>query len=494
MFSRLTYNALFATIFLLSIFGAYYGVVRFHYPVPPGDDIYVHLSYTLTLLRHGLSAPVGYPPGLYFLVIGLAKFFHTNILSTFVWLAPALLPLSALAIWYLARVLFTAWQALLAYALYALISLQPLQTYFDGSLPNLLAAGILLPLLFATIIRAVNKKQITAWICPSLLLGLIVICHHLTVLVMLGTLLIWSFIAIAVTSWIRWRWKGLGFGAVMGIAMVTVCIGIFWFLPAFSAARGIIHVYVQFDPQFPFFHPQTAADTPAWNANDFGLNVGGIIFQAALVGAVAVFIHAWKISEGRLGRLLLLIWFALYLFGSFTSLSGEPSRLARDFSMPASILAAVGLIWLADLLASRSSTLRIIYWIFIGIVALPLASIRMNELTTYSSMVRFSSADQQAYAYLLISGFSNQTAVLTHQPDWQTVSAIRNTAGQFVFVPYDSLSTAKIYPCYLDTNYKILVTPPSRGDSTSLDPLRPALHLVETFVDPSRTVRLLCRS
>lgn len=483
-------------IFGLSLFLAYFGPLVYHYPIAPGDDIYVHLSNITAIVQHGLpSLGSSYPYGFYLLVIALAKLTGITTIQSLTYIAPLLLPLSGIAIWWFARSLVDKKVALLAYGLYALISLQPLQTYYDGSLPNLLTAGIILPLLFFALLKVFQEKQLRWGIALLTLTIILILSHHLTVLVFVAVACLWLII------WVFWqlskdkRMKELGLFIVGIVVFIPLFIWSFAHLTIFEPAYGVFRTYLQVIPHFPYLISTHLASSPTWTIQTYGENLSGFIFQAGFVGAVLLPFWPKLADKTRAVALLLSIWFFVYFIGSVSSWAGEPTRLARDLAMPASILAGWITWQFLQLLYKQNQTLSLfLVWLLI-----PLSIIGFYHKAGYAlaetPLVRFSQADQEAYSYLLDNQLGPQTTVVLDDASWQVVVAARGTNRLIPYitprVPYDQIRKT---PCYLigwyvEDVWQPLVPDPSIAQSYFN---RPELITKAEFNDSYRVRYILC--
>lgn len=487
-------------IFFLSLFLSYYDVLILRFPMAPGDDVYPHLTNMVRIRDQGLYAfSDGYPPGLYLVVLWLGKLFSAPLIDALRWVAPALLPLSGLAIYWLAATIFSRRTALLAYALYALVLLQPLQTYYDGSLPNLLAAGIAMPVAFTALVRAIQPSRRRRWLWVGLFLVstvLLFYSHHLTALVFLGVLIVFGTVL-----WLRkvFSWPGNGnrFLGIAGLLAAFLLLGwAFFALPIFQPARSILEAFVDFSSRFPFVQSAIVESKPIWGFRSFGLAFSGLVFQASLL-SVAVLLWRWRSfsPNQKTGVILLAVWFILYFLGSRTPLSGEPERLARDLALPAAILAAWALKEFYLLFSRYLRPVAIIFLLAALLAASGNAVTRFTHQTQPTAMLRFSWADQEAYNYLIDSGLSRHTQVLTRDGTWTAIAYARNDLDKFAAISLEQPAPELVWKtCYLTGWYFPGVWPDGHTDKTNaLTYLNhPELAAQRHFVDELKVWYLLC--
>ncbi|MEI6478394.1 MAG: hypothetical protein WCO52_05415 [bacterium] len=489
---------------ILSLFFSYYGVMVHHYVIAPGDDTYVHLRNIIAIAQHGAPAfGTSYPPGFYWLVLGVSKLTHSGILPAYTYTAPILLPLSGLVIWWLAETLYGRTVALVVYGLYALVSLQPLQTYYDGTLPNITAASILMPLAFTFFIKTLPSPHLTvrkrlSWLALGLLTSaLIFYTHHLTVLVFVGVMAPWA--ALLAILYARRAHRPLVLvGAVVGVlAAASLTIWAFFTLSLFGPARGVVLEFATFTNQFPYFHPLKGSGVSQWTLGAISGLIGGVILRCGLAGLVVILARLRSFPKRmRLGTILILLWLLLYLVGSHYQWSGEPTRLARDMAMPLSILAGWFIVEFVGWLRRYSIVAQAIAIILILGMSLAVAHLRAKQEMDYSPMVRFSQSDQVAYDYLLDHHLTSETTILTDEPIWEQVVAARGQQGTFVHI-HDSLDSSVVpsTACYLTGWYLPGVWPASYADHATADVyLNDPTYTVEaTFTDPIKVNYLICK-
>jgi hypothetical protein len=492
-------------IFVISVFFSYYGVLFHHFPIAPGDDIIVHLANALNIQQNGLAGYGGYPPGLYIIVLAFSKITGFNVLQSLTYLAPILLPLSGLAIYLLSYSLFNVRIALVAYVLYGLVSLQPLQTYFDGSLPNIFTAGIILPLTVTCVVffikglekEAPAQRNISA-VMGLALIGVMLFSHHLTVLVFMVLFSLWltllALLALVKTRNPRVILKGLA------VVALSVLGGIFVFftLPVFKLARNLIYLFVGFQSHYPFVYSLVPKTVRVWDARQFEISLSGVIFQGGMIGALLLLLSlkTEKDSAQRKVNMLLLLWFFLYFIGSLSAWTGEPTRLARDLAMPLTITAGYFFVWSYEKLRVHSRPLALGAAAIVLLVGINDSATKLQYETAYSPMVRFSDADQQAYEYIQILNMGSDTNIMALQSTWNVVTRARGTDHYFGSVTYPVPFAKAIYKrCYLIGWYKTGVWPESFSDQSVAKTYLKSKDLTVDahFSDEIKDQYLMCR-
>ena len=275
----------------------------------------------------------------------------------------------------------------------------------------------------------------------------------------------------------------------------------FFNLDEFQSARGILNVFISIKPYYPYFFSTQIYYRPAWNSSDFGTMVSGLIFQFGFLGAILVLFNNDKKDNNKekFGWILLSIWFLVYFIGAVNSWSGEPTRMGRDLALPASILAAVSIYKIYVLLKQKGlNTINYTFTAVIIVLCLNGLTHKITMQTSYTSMVRFSKVDQEAYQYLIDSGLSTSTKVIAKEPSWQTVARIRNTADQFAAISAgdQEYNQAESYQCYLIGWYNGIVWPNDYANrEKALSYINnPKFKVIKTFSDPKKDLSLLCQN
>jgi len=379
----------FLAVFLIHTGLSYWGLLHYHYLVAPGNDIAPHLYY-IQIIKQGNFIWGSYPPGFHYLIMFLAKLTDKSELQVITYLEPALLVISGLAIFYLARVAFGPKTALFAYFLYTLVSLQPLQTASDGGLPNILIGDTVVPIILVCWIRFWQGRY--WWSIPLIILVVItVLTHHMSFLVLLGVL---SLSAAGLLALKTWRAKGLSRLVILaeGLAIAALVGWAFYYLPFFSAARSLLETAL--------FSP-TKSRVLSWV--DYSALINGLIFQMGAVGLFLLIYFSrgfWKKSTqpDLVSAVVIGSYYLFYFIGSRLP-TIEPERLARDLALPATILTAYAIVQILHL-TEKKVVIRTAFVVVIAVVVI-LGVWRKTKIeTSYDRQVRFSAADVEAIAQI----------------------------------------------------------------------------------------------
>lgn len=496
-------------IFSISLGLSSYAPIAFKYPTAPGLDTYAHLQYILALSNEGLNAlNANMPAGFHFLIIWISRISGSSFESTIGLVAFFLIPLSNLLYGLLARRLFGIMSGLITYLLLSFVSLQPLQTYYDGTFPNLLATGILLPITLLLWIKSAetrhkhgNKHHYLIWgFLGSLGILSIILTHHFTTLMMGLIFLVWIMVILIFTLSKTIREKRFSTASLMTGTFALGMFVLIWSflnLEVFSPARNLLNTYLVFKNTFPFVAPSGLSEGIPWNMAVFGSDISGLVFQGGILGAslwiIGFSITRYKnkipFSTTQKCMIFLFLWLMVYWFGATRSWTGEPTRLARDLALPASIFASTAIINIYNLLYKHHPVSAYSFVIICVIISWPFAVKRLSYQTHQSSALLFSRADEQAYQYLLYTKTSHQTDLVFDQPmPWDTIIRLRKTHDYFEdpapLTNYKPQNYCILTEQYLDPNLAYL---PSGQQYRSTPYVTK-----QSFTDNTKTVTIAC--
>jgi len=389
----------------------YYGVIKFHYIVPPGDDPMNHwmmaepfYHHTANLWKSWMQG--GYPPGFHIFIASLAHLFHADLLKTIVWFYPSIIVFSSLAIFFLTRVVFDRWTALLAFFMYGFTAESSIQLLNDGGYPNLIATHTFIPLFLAFLFLAIKnsstvKKTIYSGLSVIFAL-LVVFTHHISTFYLLGVILLSIPLLIFVyTAKRRWKWQKsiLFFGGYL--VLLGFCLYIFKNSALFAPARGLSNMMVELKNSFPFFKIIGKADPAAVpGKKSYLIFFGSLIFVTGFFGFIYSAITIFKKKELNVSpKVILLTWAILLVAGSRIQFLTNPERMARDAVVPFTIIAANFVIILIRQLREKTFLRYTSVFMIVLLSVSPFID-RIKTAFSYASMVRFTSADKGAIDYL----------------------------------------------------------------------------------------------
>jgi len=480
-------------IFLAQFGLGYYGQWHYHYPVAPGDDIYNHLNLIAGLQAHPTVFGAGvYPPGFHYFVIGLSHLFGRSPLVILTWLWPALLLASGLAILLLTWQLFGLRAGILAYLLYALLSLQPLQTATDGTLVNLFAGDILLPLTLLSWAKAwsVGGRKKWLWIAWTVL-GVLAVAysHHLSTLILFGVLTVSGAFLVIDATWKKTDRLDLTIGS--GLAYLALAGGValvFWLSPFSGPVKDLVATAAAI-----------ARDNKSWPLTAYLNRISFLIGLTSLAGIVY---YLWLTLSGRADKgqrvalIVILSWAILFLIGSRTSLVGEPERLGRDFALPAAVIAGLALSqWRLDQFGAAK------YLILAGLLVVGGrdALIKTDQLLAYDKMVRFSQADAQLLAMIDTGQLPEPAYIWVRNPAWEYLALPEIETNQIQLLSLDRTADLLGQPeakCVWVSLYQPGTWPPDLQDDAPIVRLEKIAGVQRSFVleDQTKIWYSLCKS
>jgi len=439
------YWAVFSILLVALTVIQYYGIVKYHYVAPAGDDPVNHYTYakpfydgTQGFLETWKSG--SYPPLYHYTVAHIARTFNIDLLATINWTYPSIIIFAALSIFIAVYFILGPIEALIGFFLYGLTAKSSIQLLMDGGYPNLIAAHILLPLFvlfYAKIFLSKKLKQQIIFLFLSIFFALlIVLTHHISTFYLFGIIGL-SLPFIVVWSWIYKGWrpvKGIFFSA---LAIIFFATGIYTFFKT-DLLAPVLALYrygsAHFDP------------SGIWSIKSYPVSIGATI---ALLGLIGTIILVYKLvtsfkSDLAFKAIVILSWLLLLFVGSRIKMA-NPERMARDLVVPLTILAGFGVVYLARWIKIR--WIKIILLLFLlTIVSIQLKS-RIVKATRYEPMIRHTSANEEIMAFL-----SNKPgAILTNQLDHYAPLLYSNRVFEYSFI--DTVS-----PTYVKKFRYIIIT------------------------------------
>lgn len=393
-------------VFLILSLLQYYGSIRGHYIVPPGDDPYNHLNYINSILENktgffDILKSGGYPPLFHYVIAKISVLTHLNPLRILVLIYPSIFILASIIIFIFSYLILNRKVALIALLLYGFTQNSHLQLQNDGGYPNLIATGIFLPLLLLSVVYFFKKEKIVHKII-FLFLSIIFVAsifatHHLTTLYLI-VLFLTSLLAMMIYLWMSNKWsckKGLLF-LLLYLGIVYSLFYSFQTSDVFASARKLSNMMIHLTNQYPFFETTAREKITTMPLDLYGDNLIKAIFIFGLIGLPYSFYLYKKNQRNYYPALLLLsVWVIVFFSISRMSFLSDPGRAMRDMTIP---LVIFGAIFLSDISNQfkdkRIGILLIIicsyFWLWPGI------STRFIAARSYEPMVRITNADISA--------------------------------------------------------------------------------------------------
>ena len=364
-----------------------------------GDDTFAHLQI-VSNLQNGIShVSLGLPVLFQQSVVSLSKLFHADPVSTYTTLAILSYPLMVIILGYAAYCIFKQPLVGILTAIFiAFVSLQPLQTYQDGTIPNIYGIGVIFPLLLITLSQLKDRWRLIIFgFLATLVLCILFLTHHLSTLIAvssLGLAGVFSSVWIAVAAP---RGKRYLFFIPL-LVLIGALLSIIYIIRP-DAVFNLVQLYLLFSRSYPWISlVDTVGKKAPWNVIRYGQELGGIIFQLGVVGAFLTWFELRNTHQYRevFPRLVVTGWFIIYWVGSFTSASGEPDRLARDLALPGSMLAAYTIWWTTTHLQKKHFPLLIIILVVTGMSSV-ITGLKRADLALSAPNYLYGAIDQQVY-------------------------------------------------------------------------------------------------
>jgi len=395
-----------ALVFLILSLLQYYGSIRGHYIVPPGDDPYNHLNYINSIVENktgffDILKSGGYPPLFHFIIAKMSGLTHLDPLRMLVLIYPLIFILASIIIFIFSYLIFNRKVALIALLLYGFTQNAHLQLQNDGGYPNLIATGIFLPLLLLFVVYFFKKEKIAHKIIFLFLSIIFVILifatHHLTTLYLIVLFLI-SLLVMIIYLWASNKWsykKGLSF-LLLYSGIVYSLFYSFQTSDVFASARKLSNMMIHLTNQYPFFETTAREKITTMPLDLYGDNLIKAIFIFGLIGLPYSFYLYKKSQKNYYPALLLLsVWVIVFFSISRMGFLSDPGRAMRDMTIPLVIFTAI---FLSDILnrfkdkivAIALLTICAYFWLW------PNISQRFVSARLYEPMVRITDADIDA--------------------------------------------------------------------------------------------------
>ena len=481
----------------------FYGQFKYHYPVAPGGDMVTHLKLINDLVNSFSIDNINYPPLLHMILATVVRLTGYDTLVVTAYALPVLIVISGLSVWLLATKIYGKAVGVAAYLLYALVSIQPLQTAYDGGLPNIFGGHIILPLLIIFYVKLWGSRgwKILFYSVLSLVsILLILLSHHLSSLIAIEIifssfpfLIIWRLINISQKNRVL-------SGFVMFSMYILLLLIIFSSikLKIFSYANNLASLFISFKNTYPFIIINHREMSPPPPIAEYGNSLSGLVFYGGLFGTVlALFISFFKKYRTSGPATIVLFCWAVSLFaGSQMSWVGEPGRLMRDLSLPLSIMAGYVIVWFFGLFRGKHY-ITIILLVITSCLIYPYIVNKAIYATQYNRMVFLSKSDEIILNDLASLPCHKPIYVAEKSDFWKFLASKQIEDGRIIFIkdiPSELKGILKIpNVCILLDDYKPGVTPQNYNDEKFIKDLgtNPKLKLKYLLEDQQKTWYLL---
>ena len=392
------YWVIFAAMLLVLIFIQYFGIVKFHYSAPSGDDPVSHYNMAKPFYNHEKgfleSWEVGsYPPLYHYTIAHIALLFKTDLLSTMNWTYPSIIVFADLSILICAYFLFGPIEALIAFFFYGFTAQSSIQLLLDGGYPNLIAAHIILPifiLFFIKLFQAKIPKQQWKYALISFFLGLLIVLTHHT-----STFYLFGIVGLSLPFIIIYKWttqKWLPQKGIVATLILILVYGIFAFV--FFRTDLLAPIKSLYNYSSSTFDPNGI-----WLLSYYPDGIGRPVYYFGILGLIAltiILILKFK-NKSSITTIILLAWSLLLYVGSRLHMA-NPERMARDAVVPLAICSGIVIVYLIRHFKNIFMTSVIITVVLL--FSASSAKVRLRKAIHYEPMIRMTEADAEAVDYL----------------------------------------------------------------------------------------------
>ncbi|MBU6389256.1 hypothetical protein KGQ71_01950 [Patescibacteria group bacterium] len=446
--------------------------LAFRYPSAPGGDLYNHYLFIVDLQKYGLSHFFTSYPRLFHLIVLLGmKVTDLPALKVMLYLVPIVLLGVALAAAWVAYLLAGEWAALLAFLILLFVSGQPLQTLYDGGFPNVIAAGIWLPLWVGSTSLYLSHRN-WKWLGASLLFALLTLAtHHFS----LAYLLVLFLLLVLRYGWRQWYYW---------LALILIGGALIW-TPLGQPFKAILNGVASFGGAFPWIHlvGKLANSDAIWRYADYAVGIGSLQVYLGLAGLIVLAIWMSSRKKDSVLPYLVFCWIVLLLIGSRIEALGFPVRVARDAGVPLAISAAVFIMVLWRMCKSLAAR--------VGIVALCIALTlpqtigRFYRLLHYEPTMQYTTADQEA-----VDRTGDAPTVVLNQLLPTTIRSSITTVNPMI---HTAVGQENLRTDLADAEYVFFDIPNGDPDDYSRWLESNGFQLLVIYGDPLKTVHLFQR-
>lgn len=395
-------------LFAILILFSYGNQLIYRYAVPAGGDAYGHLRIANIILHGDYAQIYQYHTVWHLIVVALTLITRVPAITVMAWLAPLLLVTMGISLYIFNRRYFGEIAGVTSLILIGFFSNQPIQTLYDGSFPNVLAAGTILPLFMIALVSVYRTNQkLKRYLILGIMAIILVYSHHLTTLYTIPVVILF-FLAELVKIY---REKGTSLWKiflVMILALISILI-LFALLLNSSAAGSVNDLAKQFldiNFVFPFIHFKGYLDNPnAYLAlTDYPNALGEAVVFLGIGGFLVALYHViFRSQESNWPAYLVLVLWAYCLLISSQILSvGFPIRFARDLVIPLALLGGVFVSHIILLIRNRTFP-RILTVLFViaclGVGSLTFIS-RIKRIFEHNPLIYHLRVDSAAAEYI----------------------------------------------------------------------------------------------
>ncbi len=330
-------GALLAIVLAATAARAYEPVIRYDWPSIRGLDHFSHVVMAEQMLGHGsYGSYLIYPPGFPTMSAVLARLSGLPPLALFSVIAPALLVLTALAVYVLATRLWGWRYGIVAAALSGLVLHGAYGSLADGRYPDLTSAYFLITVGVAALLTLYASPSWRSAALAAVLGASPILYHSVATLYEALILVLAAVTSVPYLLYLRRRAEarvvlaGLGALALLAICYGWYTYGVGWPVAGHSASSAAVSLVLGSQPAPGPLHLFSALGPPiVW------LGVLGLALLAAML-------RYERRPAPVLATVTMILWCLIMYAGSRSAADGFPQRFERDLGAALSVVAALG--------------------------------------------------------------------------------------------------------------------------------------------------------
>ncbi len=434
-FKKIILYSLIILIFVFLFFNYYYGIFKFGYLVPPGDDGTRHMTETKYIIQNGyydVHPGSADPPLFHILLAVLTYLTGSNLAATTIFFAPLLTILSISSIYFISKRYFNYKIAFIAFLMFVFISPNLFGIYQDGTYLDLISAEFFLVFMLSFIPLLFNKKIKPSVIYKNLLLiiifaGSTILSHSLSTVYLIMIMSIFLIILLAYYYKNTKQRKTVSKSILLLYPSILIFLLFTWnyyFKSAFSRLLGFLNllgntqqanitigndIFFSIPPAFNNYIKAYSLIIILLATGGFILFIFSFIFKhkfyKRIINLFSPYNQLINFDNNILtnkkyfwSKIILIIWGGILLIGSRFSFFIYPSRLVGDATIPVCILAAIFIYFIVIIQNKYYKKVIIISLlvIFISFFALN----KISQATEYEKQVRIQNSDEQAIEWI----------------------------------------------------------------------------------------------
>lgn len=326
-------NTLFVFIFIIAaialrLYIIYFPFRLYEYLVPPGGDAVNHIGLIEQILNGGISSK--YPVLFHLIIAFLSRTFGSDPISILKLVTPAMMILPAIGIYIFLKKSYSRFAALIGFMISLFASNYALVAFGDGNYPNILASGFFIPITFAFVLKALDKKSFKNYFWAVIFTVLLLLTHHLsfaTFLIILITYLIvlsmWNKYEKITVSLTKFT---LAFLVLIGVLVIATI-----FTPLREQMLGAINSLLQSGASVG-----SISFSQPINFADYGSMIGPLVYFGGLL-ALFYLVYMLGLDNEETNKkavLFVIVWFVILFVLSRLNFTGLPGRFARELALP----------------------------------------------------------------------------------------------------------------------------------------------------------------